>query len=454
MSTLQTNNIYPYSGDTIALSGSFVDVPGVLTVDTSITSSGDLRFPDLGNGVVNPIIPNVSASGTSSLNFNGISTTNSATNLNYGINIIEYSTGEDYCVKLPSTPTKGKELTVVNLSGLPIYLFPGTEGGSINGIVGNDVLIPSDGVAYKLVCWENPLPGGWSIVSNGTSNIAQSDVIGGLEISQSLYSLSPNYTNHHAFVNNSTYAINGTGNGLATGFAYDPLNSILHDAGLNYYNISLGTVYAYFTPDPVWKNINSVTLYTNLDFNSGVGLGVRWNSNFSQTYYQAGTNIEGGLFLSDYNLPPYQQFVTNYVDPFFNNLNTLSWYGGMDEVASEYEGGTIQQVPGVFLAADPSYTPISAQDFTGYLSANPGDPGTRYYTLDFTNINSNSTKAVGKGCGTSFIGTINNIEDFYNPANTSLDLYYRNTFGLALRSDGPAYINGLKLKIVVDYTPL
>jgi hypothetical protein len=453
MSTLQTNNIYPYSGDTIALSGSFVDVPGVLTVDTSITSSGDLRFPDLGNGVVNPIIPNVSASGTSSLNFNGISTTNSTTNLNYGINIIEYSTSEDYCVKLPSTPTKGKELTVVNLSGLPIYLFPGTEGGSINGIVGNDVLIPSDGVAYKFTCWENPLPGGWSLVSNGTSNIVQSDVIGGLEISQSLYSP---YYNHHAVVNNNVYAINGGGFGLSTGFAYDPLNNPLHDAGLNYYNVYLGTTYSFLTPDPVWKNINSVTLYTNLDFNSGVGLDTSYSSNFSHTYYQAGTNIEsyplfGGPFA---NTSAIQQFDNDYEIPFFNNLNIPYYYSGGDYITPQYYGETTNQVPGTFTPVDPSYTPISAQDFTGYLSANPGDPGTKYYTLDFTSINNDTTHKIGKGCGTSFIGTLNNVQDIGNPFNISHDVYFRNTFNFHFQTSAPVYINGLKLKIVVDYTPL
>ncbi len=72
MSILRTNNIQPYSGDTLTISGSFVDVPGVVTVETSITSSGDLRFPNMGTGVVNPVAPNVSASGTSSLNFNGV----------------------------------------------------------------------------------------------------------------------------------------------------------------------------------------------------------------------------------------------------------------------------------------------------------------------------------------------------------------------------------------------
>ncbi len=145
MSSLRTNNIRPYSGDTLTISGSFVDVPGVLTVDTSITSSGDTRFPNIGTGVVNPVT-NVSASGTSSLNINGISTTTTTTFLNYGVNVIDYATAENYCLKLPSTPTKGKELTVVNASGIPIHIFPGVQGGSVNGIVGGDMIIPSDGI--------------------------------------------------------------------------------------------------------------------------------------------------------------------------------------------------------------------------------------------------------------------------------------------------------------------
>jgi len=453
MSILRTNNIQPYSGDTFTISGSFVDVPGVLTVETSITSSGDLRFPNMGTGVVNPVAPNVSASGTSSLNFNGISTTNTTTFLDYGVNVISYSTGEDYCVKLPLIPTKGKELTVVNLSGLPVHIFPGVEGGSINGIVGGDAILPSDGIAYKFICWENPLPGGWSLVSNGTSNIVQSDVIGGLEISQSLYDTSF-FNNHHVAINNNIYALNGNRVSLATIFAWNPLNSILHDAGIGSFDFfTPGAVWGFSTPDPVWKNINSVTLYTNLDFNSGVGLNMSYDSNFNHSYYQAGTNIESFPLFSGPNSNPtaIQQFENDYEIPFFNNLNLPYYHAGAWWVNHYYEGGN--QVPGTFTPVDPSYTPISAQDFTGYLSANPGDPGTRYYTLDFTSINNDTTNFVGKGCGTSFIGTLNNVQDGISLSN-SHDVYFCNTFSLHFQTDAPVYINGLKLKIVVDYTPL
>ncbi len=85
MSTLQINNIRPYSGNTLTISGSFVDAPGVLTVETSITSSGDTRFPNVGTGVVNPVSSSLAASGTSSLNPTGPSTTNTTTFLDYAI---------------------------------------------------------------------------------------------------------------------------------------------------------------------------------------------------------------------------------------------------------------------------------------------------------------------------------------------------------------------------------
>ena len=470
MSNLQVNNIQPYSGDTFTISGSFVDVPGVLTVDTSITSSGDLRFPNMGTGVVNPVVSNVSASGTSSLNPTGISTTNTTTFLDYGVNVISYSTGEDYCVKLPSTPTKGKELTVVNLSGLPVYIFPGVEGGSINGIVGGDTIIPSDGIAYKFVCWENPLPGGWSIVSNSPSTIIQSDVIGGLYITQSVNPVSfvgqTNQTN--AFVSNALYDLNGQTLQTGNGFAYYP--AMLHGAGHN--GTGPTAPYAYFTPDPSIRSINSITIYTNLSssynpyYDNFLDIVITWASN--KIFFKAGTYDHAPQFLGSnltYN-PDYAtqlNWFNTSIAPFFTDLNlgdfSTNNFWNIAGMTGFYYGNAnsgvfsnINQVPGTFTPANPSYTPISAKDFTGHLSANPGDPGTTYYYTNISGtVSDNTAWGFGKGLGQFFLGTSpSNVVD---TQGDQVDAWFLSTFGFSFNLDRTYYINGLKLKIVIDYVP-
>ena len=455
MSSLRTNNIRPYSGDTLTISGSFVDVPGVLTVDTSITSSGDTRFPNMGTGVVNPVT-SVSASGTSSLNINSISTTNTTTFLDYGVNVIDYATAENYCLKLPSTPTKGKELTVVNLSGIPIHIFSGVQGGSVNGIVGGNMIIPSDGIAYKFVCWENPLPGSWSIVSTSPSTVTQSDVIS-LLISQSTLS-TPSSDNSHAIVSNNIYALGGSGFFGTTTVSNELLTGAnpLHGAWIG----NLPSIYpalSWITPEPSVRSINSITIYTNLtssydpttpDF---LNLFIQYNYNIRP--YAAGTTTPENLSLQQPgNIIP--AAYTNLVDPFLANLTLPTGYSGMISGFPWYGyGGTAQSVPGTFTPADPNYIPISSYDWTGYLSTNPGDPGTTYYTMDISSWANFSdwSHALGKGLGISYIGTIN------TPGvggATSLDYYFMSNMGVEFSLDKRAYIDGLKLKIVIDYVPL
>jgi hypothetical protein len=465
MSTLQVNTLQPYSGDTLILSGSTVLISGSLTVNTSITSSGDLRFPNMGTGVVNPVT-DVSASGTSSLSPIGISTTTSTTFLNYGINVINYSDADNYCVKLPSTPTKGKEVTLVNLSGLPVYVFPGVEGGSVNSVVGNDITIPSDGIAYKFVCWENPLPGGWSLVSAGASTVIQSDVIGGLLITQSAFSTSTFYQ-VNAFVSNTLYDLGGQTTFSAAEFANGSylLNGNLHGAG--HYGTGPTSPYAFFTPEPNIRKINNITILTNLS-SSGessspdpINFVVVYHGNIG--FFKTGTTTEANYF--DYEDPTYVNWFNNTsgVPEFFNDLalDDLSFPGGygyasMGPFYSTYNGNSsiIDYIPGTFTPADPNYVPTSTFDWTGYLSTNPGDPGTTYYYTDRSNSDNSSSSwgnSFGKGVGMFNIATT--PPGITDADGDQIDIWYFSNFGFRFLLDRRAYIDGLKLKVIIDYVP-
>lgn len=421
------------------------------STDINLITS-DIEFGNMGFGVINAVA-NITASASSSINPSGLSVYPvGATQLNYGVNVITAADGNNYCVKMPTTPRKGKELTIINKSGIPIYVFGESAAASLNGIIGNNVILPSNGVAYKFVCYDNPLPGGWSITSTGASNIVISDIIGGVNgllISQSTIP-NPYFYQYNSIVNNSMYALGGGGLSTTSVWAYNLLNNPQHDAGVGQPFLD-NNVWCYFTPDPAWRRINNITIYTNLSssINNNVPqLQLNFGGYASVSFYQAGTTIQGSPALEQPgNITPaaLQTFETNVLNPFFTDLGYtyIPWGAAGSIIFSTSQGGSINQVPGTLTPANPGYAPISATDFTGYLSTNPGDPGTTYYTMPLAN------SFIGKTNGIKLIGTVN-TPDFFSSA-TSLDCYSFANMGVFFLLPKISYINGLKLQIVVDY---
>jgi hypothetical protein len=124
--------------------------PGTPNVDYKISTANALA------GMVQPVNDPVT--------LDGVDSTTTAV-LIYGINVIQTSTTSDFCTRLPLTPKKGKSVVIVNNSGFIARVYPSVTGGSINGIVDGFVDIPADKKSYTFFCWENPLPGSWSIQS-------------------------------------------------------------------------------------------------------------------------------------------------------------------------------------------------------------------------------------------------------------------------------------------------
>lgn len=429
------------------------------STDINLINS-DVEFGNMGFGVINAVT-SITASASSSINLSGLSVYPvGAAQLNYGVNVITAADASNYCVKMPATPRKGKELTVINTSGIPIYVFGESATASLNNIIGNNIILPSDGIAYKFVCYDNPLPGGWSIVSAGVSNIITSDIIGGVDgllISQSTIP-NPYYYQAANVVNNNIYVLNGVGLGVSNAWAYNLLNSpTLHDAGINFFPND-GAVWGYFTPDPNWRKINSITVYTNLSssISDAPYLSLQFGFSNNINYYQAGTQILDYPALNQPgNVIPaaLQTFVDNVINPFWTDLGINNSFeqtaGGV--LFSTNQGGTINTVPGTLTSANPGYTPISATDFTGDLSTNPGDSGTTYYNMNFNIINSEGMFPIGKACGMKYIGTVNTPS--WGGAN-ALDAYAFGNIGVFFSLGKTTYIDGLKLKIVIDYEEL
>jgi hypothetical protein len=490
MSTLQVNTIFPYSGSTLNISGAFAEASENLIANRSITSSGDLRFPNMGTGVINPVV-NISASGTSSLSPFNSNVTNTSTYLNYGVNVITFANSQSYCVRLPLTPTKGKEVTVINNSGMSIHLFPGSTSGSLNGFTNNSTLIPSDGTAYKFMCWENPLPGGWSIVSTGATDIVNSGTISGLTISSSVANT---WWNELPIVNDAMNLYTGYGSAGFTGYSR---NYFPQTNPNNYFVQPPATVgTALLTPWPnnwytqvcdpstFWLKINNITIYTNFSAS------LVQSNNYAQFLSPHTNGISSIRFGGSWHVTPYIAGTTEYIDvfdpttsPFVNSgyttpgavasfnsnqlldfaHNTLGidsywdpslWIGGGIMSYSNQRTLIASNIPGTLTPADPSYVPISEMDFTGDLAANIGDPGTTYYTYDLSNLTSADPyfSFLTKGIGSTIIDTISVSND--NGVSGTYDIRWNGGFGIIPQFYSPVYIDGLQLQMVIEYTPL
>jgi hypothetical protein len=89
-----------------------------------------------------------------------------ATVLDYGVNLVEIADSSNIAVKLPQ-PVTGKSTKIINMTLLPIYVFPSNVGGKINNLpVDTPQTIPADGKVYEFICTENPFPGNWNILNS------------------------------------------------------------------------------------------------------------------------------------------------------------------------------------------------------------------------------------------------------------------------------------------------
>lgn len=96
--------------------------------------------------------------------------------LDYGINVITTADASNYAIRLPYPPIKGKTVTIINTTSIPIVVYPSIVGGSINGVVDGTATIPADGKGYIFTCWENPLPGAWSWTAPSINQLVSVDL--------------------------------------------------------------------------------------------------------------------------------------------------------------------------------------------------------------------------------------------------------------------------------------
>ena len=104
----------------------------------------------------------------------GVSAGTTTTYLSYGVNVVTTADASNYSIRLPYPPVKGRTVTIINTTTIPIVVYPSITGGSINGVVDGSAVVPADGKGYIFTCWENPLPGAWSWSPPASSQIVSS----------------------------------------------------------------------------------------------------------------------------------------------------------------------------------------------------------------------------------------------------------------------------------------
>lgn len=262
--------------------------------------------------------------------------TNSSTSsvLEYGINVFTIASGTDYAAKLPQ-PVTGRSTKIVNLTNVVIFLYPSNIGGQINNYaVDTPALVPPDGRVYEFFCVENPLPGAWTwsapAVGQYDSGVITATTTGNTDHISAANSTS-GYGIFGGFFSTSGWCYDGKNNPIIFNTVIPP--SPLWPAG--------GTVIA-FKPTSPWSAITKIKVYTN--------------------YITNGSPIFGLMYA---NQP-------TYYDPATGDVVNAGPGGGNNYGPYGYLTNVVNGTPGA-----------------GPLSANVGDPGTRWGEIV---LNPNSTQ--------------------------------------------------------------
>jgi hypothetical protein len=202
----------------------------------------------------------------------GTTDATTTTYMQYAYNVISTATTTNYAARLPNPPVKGKNTTIINISSVPIVIYPSVIGGSINGVVNGSALIPNDGKPYVFFCYENPLPGAWTWTPPATNQYDSGEIILTQATTAGILSAVNNaFVNYNAANSASTsIANNGKSKALILNVTSDGI---------------------WFKPSSFWNNITKIKVYTNNAINVST-VNVKISSQVS--YYNISTGALTG----------------------------------------------------------------------------------------------------------------------------------------------------------------
>jgi hypothetical protein len=407
-----------------------------LDIATSITSSGDIKFPFSGNAVVRPII-NLVPNGTASYN---PSSTNTTAYSNYGINLITTATSQSYCLRLPQTPTKGKTVTIINNSGINVTVFPSMVGGDINGMINGYTIIPSDGKSYSFDCYENPLPGGWSL---GAAPVTGNTIINSGVVNWNFTGAGITGSNYFAFINDS---IKVSGSVIGTSNLWDALSYTWQYQAftyLAYFNGISKVTNCQILPDTipnnqVWKSIDSIQLSTNIRANLSQSFYTDFPIGYSNEFYYNPSNPVYDAVNNYKPSTPYPSWYNNSAYTAFSSSVMNPWYNSHPGTATGQAAGTFTGFSQVSFLSTPG-TFVSSS-LSSHTSDNVGDPGTLIIQHSIPSAFINSYNPGPKMIGRNYIGT------FLHPTDGLCDRWYSAAIGINLNTYLSTPIPNIKLQ--------
>lgn len=253
----------------------------------------------------------------------GVSAGTTTTYLSYGVNVVTTADASNYSIRLPYPPIKGRTVTIINTTTIPIVVYPSITGGSINGVVNGTATIPADNNAYTFTCWENPLPGAWSWTAPAINQYDSGEVT----------LLTASATDEICAIN--TVLFGDGDSGASSGIAYGGRLKA------PFVVTNTGTYEGYFKPSSFWNSATKIKVYTNANLEATYTL----FSSYGITYYDIATGA----------------VVTNGPSGSGNVISAT----GCDQLIS----GTLVPIAG-----------------NAYLSANIGDDATRWGELSIAQV--------------------------------------------------------------------
>ena len=136
--------------------------------------------------------------------------------MDFGINVVITATNTDYCARLANPPVKGGTVNIINTSSRTITIFPSQIGGSINGVVDGSFIVPNDSKSYIFTCYENPLPGAWTVTAPAINQL----VLPELSINH-VNGIQDNYKGVYTLYPNSSIGAGSDGMGNIIAFPVD-----------------------------------------------------------------------------------------------------------------------------------------------------------------------------------------------------------------------------------------
>jgi len=208
----------------------------------------------------------------------GTTDATTTTYMQYAYNVISTATTINYAARLPNPPVKGKNTTIINISSVPIVIYPSVVGGSINGVVNGSALIPNDGKPYVFFCYENPLPGAWTWTPPATNQYDSGEII-----------LTQSSVGGIISAANNSFITYDAQNSASTGIANNGISK-----ALILVNTSDGV---WFKPSSFWNNITKIKVYTNNAVNVST-VNVKISSQVSYYNISTGALIGNGVGLA------------------------------------------------------------------------------------------------------------------------------------------------------------